>query len=452
MHGASRVAHPKRMFKKRTSKNKTSKRTRTADDAGDDEKERPKSTLLSFDAGDEGPVFKVKKKKLRKAPRPRAPSEETKDPAPSTSLYSAEGLAALRASQKALPAELAAEAARIAEDEAAAVAAAEEEAADAERQTSDARRDDARAKAARVERATARGLQDELERTAHVEDFDVRNDDDDDSDDGHGAPVARAEDFVPLPGGAGKVARERDEERRRWLRAGADAGDVDAPAAEGGAMDAALEVAGEADDDDEALAAHEREIMRRGASTAAVAGAPKFAPAPPQHKAATYDDVFVSVKKRLDDLEGDGAPAEWLPRKRLRDAAAHAAAEAERAERLVAARLAAVDAHDRALAAAYADKAHAALAASRLRAAAGLVAAAADACERARAAAAAVDPSLPPPPPGAPPLHALTAPYDPDAAHFAALRAAMRDAVALVADHEPDGGGGFSVYAAGAAG
>ena len=106
----------------------------------------------------------------------------------------------------------------------------------------------------------------------------------------------------------------------------------------------------------------------------------------------------------------------------------------------------------RALAAAYADKAHAALAASRLRAAAGLVAAAADACERARAAAAAVDPSLPPPPPGAPPLHALTAPYDPDAAHFAALRAAMRDAVALVADHEPDGGGGFSVYAAGAAG
>ena len=66
--------------------------------------------------------------------------------------------------------------------------------------------------------------------------------------------------------------------------------------------------------------------------------------------------------------------------------------------------------------------------------------------------AAAVDPSLPPPPPGAPPLHALTAPYDPDAAHFAALRAAMRDAVALVADHEPDGGGGFSVYAAGAAG
>ena len=199
------------MFKKRTSKNKTSKRTPTTTDNHDDDATKSKSTLLSFDAGDEGPVFKVKKKKLRKAPRPRAPSEETKDPAPATSLYSAEGLAALRASQKALPAELAAEAARIAEDEAAAVAAAEEEAADAERQTSDARRDDARAKAARVERATARGLQDELERTAHVEDFDVRNDDDDDSDDGHGAPVARAEDFVPLPGGAGKVARERDE-------------------------------------------------------------------------------------------------------------------------------------------------------------------------------------------------------------------------------------------------
>ena len=98
------------MFKKRTSKNKTSKRTPTTTDNHDDDATKSKSTLLSFDAGDEGPVFKVKKKKLRKAPRPRAPSEETKDPAPATSLYSAEGLAALRASQKALPAELAAEA------------------------------------------------------------------------------------------------------------------------------------------------------------------------------------------------------------------------------------------------------------------------------------------------------------------------------------------------------
>ena len=71
-------------------------------------------------------------------------------------------------------------------------------------------------------------------------------------DDGLGGR-ASAQDFVPVPGRANHsiAARLQDEERRRWLQAGADAGDVDAPAAPGGAMDAALRKAGGLNEDDD---------------------------------------------------------------------------------------------------------------------------------------------------------------------------------------------------------
>ena len=146
----------------------------------------------------------------------------------------------------------------------------------------------------------------------------------------------------PCPAGPiGMAARLQDEERRRWLKAGADAGDVDAPAAPGGAMDAALRKAGGLNEDDAELEAHEAEVARRGASTRAVAGA-VLPEAAPRRRPTTYQDVYATVATRADELEiGEG---EWEPRRRLKEACDHAKAEAAQAERQVEARRAALQA------------------------------------------------------------------------------------------------------------
>ena len=179
--------------------------------------------------------------------------------------------------------------------------------------------------------------------------------DDDASDDGLGGR-ASAQDFVPVPGRANHsiAARLQDEERRRWLQAGADAGDVDAPAAPGGAMDAALRKAGGLNEDDAELEAHEAEVARRGASTKAVAGA-VLPEAAPRRRPTTYQDVYATVATRADELETEGG--EWEPRRRLKEACDHAQAEAAQAERQVEARRAALQAWEGSVAAAAADEA-----------------------------------------------------------------------------------------------
>ena len=301
-------------------------------------------SLLSFGADeDEGPTFEVKKRKLKQKKKRKEDPAPTQTP-PSSSDYSAAGLAALRGAQTALPAELLEESTRAAE-EAAQHEAEEEPAEDTA----------ARARKARVARASSRAATEELDRAATVEDFDARNlSDDDASDDGLGGR-ASAQDFVPVPGRAnyGIAARLQDEERRRWLKAGADAGDVDAPAAPGGAMDAALRKAGGLNEDDAELEAHEAEVARRGTATRAVAGA-VLPEAAPRRRPTTYQDVYATVATRADELEiGEG---EWEPRRRLKEACDHAKAEAAQAERQVEARRAALQAWEGSVAAAAADK------------------------------------------------------------------------------------------------
>ena len=301
-------------------------------------------SLLSFGADeDEGPTFEVKKRKLKQKKKRKEDPAPTQTP-PSSSDYSAAGLAALRGAQTALPAELLEESTRAAE-EAAQHEAEEEPAEDTA----------ARARKARVARASSRAATEELDRAATVEDFDARNlSDDDASDDGLGGR-ASAQDFVPVPGRANHsiAARLQDEERRRWLQAGADAGDVDAPAAPGGAMDAALRKAGGLNEDDDELEAHEAEVARRGASTKAVAGA-VLPEAAPRRRPTTYQDVYATVATRADELEiGEG---EWEPRRRLKEACDHAKAEAAQAERQVEARRAALQAWEGSVSAAAADK------------------------------------------------------------------------------------------------
>ena len=101
---------------------------------------------------------KLKQKKKRKEDPAPAPAP------PSSSDYSAAGLAALRGAQTALPAELLAESSKRAAEEAAQHEAEEEPAEDTA----------ARARKARVARASSRAATEELDRAVHVEDFDAR--------------------------------------------------------------------------------------------------------------------------------------------------------------------------------------------------------------------------------------------------------------------------------------
>ena len=364
-------------------------------------------SLLSFGADeDEGPTFEVKKRKLKQKKKRKEEPMSTPAPQPVTD-YSAAGLAALRGSQKALPAELLEESTRAAEE-----AAQDEEPAE---DTA------ARARKARVARASSRAATEELDRTVNVEDFDARNmSDDDASDDGLGGR-ASAQDFVPVPGRANRsvAARLQDEERRRWLKAGADAGDVDAPAAPGGAMDAALRKAGGMEEDDDELEAHEAEVARRGASTKAVAGA-VLPEAAPRRRPTTYQDVYATVATRADELETEGG--EWEPRRRLKEACDHAQAEAAQAERQVEARRAALQAWEGSVAAAAADEAAASRALADLDKARKIVEEAEAACGS-----------------------------NPDDMGLARLRAALAEAASVVATAASDDGAApadfFAVYA-----
>jgi len=363
-------------------------------------------SLLSFGGDeDEGPTFEVKKRKLKQ--KKKRKEESVDAPAPQSSDYSAAGLAALRGSQKALPAELLEESTRAAEE----AAQDEEPAEDAA----------ARARKARVARASSRAATEELDRAVHVEDFDARHmSEDDASDDGLGGR-ATAQDFVPVPGRAnrGVAARLQDEERRRWLKAGADAGDVDAPAAPGGAMDAALRKAGGLNEDDAELEAHEAEVARRGAATRAVAGA-VLPEAAPRRRPTTYQDVYATVATRADELETEGG--EWEPRRRLKEACDHARAEAAQAERQVEARRAALSAWEGSVSAAAADQAAASKAIEDLEKAKRVV-------EEAEAACGAA----------------------PDDMGLARLRAALAEAASVVATAASDDGAApadfFAVYA-----
>ena len=144
------------MFKKRQAK------------AGGARKQTPKvqassttsaPSLLSFGADeDEGPTFEVKKRKLKQKKKRKEDPIQAPAPQPVTD-YSAAGLAALRGSQKALPAELLEESTRAAEE-----AAQDEEPAE---DTA------ARARKARVARASSRAATEELDRAVRVEDFDL---------------------------------------------------------------------------------------------------------------------------------------------------------------------------------------------------------------------------------------------------------------------------------------
>jgi len=282
------VALRDKMFKKRSARAGGARKTTPKVQAGNT---TGAPSLLSFGADeDEGPTFEVKKRKLKQKKKRKEEPMSTPAPQPVTD-YSAAGLAALRGSQKALPAELLEESTRAAEE------AAQQEEEPAEDTA-------ARARKARVARASSRAATEELDRAVRVEDFDARHmSEDDASDDGLGGR-ASAQDFVPVPGRAnrGVAARLQDEERRRWLKAGADAGDVDAPAAPGGAMDAALRKAGGLHEDDDELEAHEAEVARRGASTKAVAGAVLPTQAP-RRRPTTYQDVYATVQTRADELE-----------------------------------------------------------------------------------------------------------------------------------------------------
>ena len=151
-------------------------------------------SLLSFGADeDEGPTFEVKKRKLKQKKKRKEEPMSTPAPQPVTD-YSAAGLAALRGSQKALPAELLEESTRAAEE------AAQQEEEPAEDTA-------ARARKARVARASSRAATEELDRAVHVEDFDARHmSEDDASDDGLGGR-ASAQDFVPVPRARTKTCR-----------------------------------------------------------------------------------------------------------------------------------------------------------------------------------------------------------------------------------------------------
>ena len=137
-------------------------------------------SLLSFGADeDEGPTFEVKKRKLKQ--KKKRKEESVDAPAPQPSDYSAAGLAALRGSQKALPAELLEESTRAAEE-----ATQHEEEEPAEDTA-------ARARKARVARASSRAATEELDRAVHVEDFDARNmSEDDASGDGLGGRASKS--------------------------------------------------------------------------------------------------------------------------------------------------------------------------------------------------------------------------------------------------------------------
>ena len=392
------------MFKKRQAKAGGARKTTPKVHAGNT---TSAPSLLSFGADeDEGPTFEVKKRKLKQKKKRKEDPAPAPAPQPVTD-YSAAGLAALRGSQKALPAELLEESTRAAEE-----AAQDEEPAE---DTA------ARARKARVARASSRAATEELDRAVHVEDFDARHmSEDDASDDGLGGR-ATAQDFVPVPGRAnrGVAARLQEEERRRWLKAGADAGDVDAPAAPGGAMDAALRKAGGLHEDDDELEAHEAEVARRGAATRAVAGAvlPETAP---RRRPTTYQDVYATVQTRADELETEGG--EWEPRRRLKEACDHARAEAAQAERQVEARRAALSAWEGSVAAAAADQAAASKAIADLDKARRIV-------EEAEAACGA----------------------SPDDMGLARLRAALAEAASVVATAASDDGAApadfFAVYA-----
>ena len=396
------------MFKKRQAKAGGARKTTPKVQAGNT---TGAPSLLSFGGDeDEGPTFEVKKRKLKQKKKRKEEPMSTPAPQPVTD-YSAAGLAALRGSQKALPAELLEESTRAAEE--AAQQVEEEPAEDTA----------ARARKARVARASSRAAAEELDRAVHVEDFDARHmSEDDASDDGLGGR-ATAQDFVPVPGRAnyGIAARLQDEERRRWLKAGADAGDVDAPAAPGGAMDAALRKAGGLNEDDDELEAHEAEVARRGAATRAVAGA-VLPEAAPRRRPTTYQDVYATVATRADELEiGEG---EWEPRRRLKEACDHAKAEAAQAERQVEARRAALQAWEGSVSAAAADEAAASKAIADLAKARKIV-------EEAEAAVGAA----------------------PDDMGLARLRAALAEAASVVATAASDDGAApadfFAVYASG---
>lgn len=208
-----------------------------------------KTSLLSFDDVD-APSTKKKKKKLR---RPVSDLASASVDADHDSRYDTASLAALAASQRALPAELSA--------------------------SLDARTDG----------------DDQAARSG-----------DDNNEEEEEEP---AEDYIPL----GSTTRAEAEHRDRWLRAGADAGDVDAPSAGGALARGAARVGVLADDDDEELAAWESELVNRGARAWAPPAQPTSRPTANSHhpsRTHTRESFAAALERAIADADAEADKAE----------------------------------------------------------------------------------------------------------------------------------------------
>ncbi|KAJ1454820.1 hypothetical protein M885DRAFT_617674 [Pelagophyceae sp. CCMP2097] len=329
---------------------------------------RPAAAALSFGGGADGddddgePLFKSKKKKRRAlgaAPNVEWPPDRAVEAAAEASVgrrYDAAGMAALQSAQQSLPAEVA----RAAADEAAAD--------EADASAADEVADDLAAQAtrARIDRANQRDVAEVLEASAAQESFDVRQEVDDDSDDDGGAATAPAADFISL--GGGKASQDAAH-RKRWLQAGADADDVDAP--RGADLSNTRLNAEISDDDDEGMAAWESELVARGSATGAVLPARGAAPAP--FRAAAF--ASAAAAHPLDAPrrpKGSAGAPDLLQQLDL--AIAQADDDASAAAREVSTREAQLDEQDASMAAAVAESARAANAIATLRKACGILA------------------------------------------------------------------------------
>lgn len=118
-----------------------------------------------------------------------------------------------------------------------------------------------------------------------------------------------APDFIPL----GATTRAEAEHRDRWLRAGADAGDVDAPSVGGALARGAARVGVLADDDDDELAAWESELVNRGARAWAPPAQPTSRPPPtasPHHHTHTRESFAAALVRAVADADAEADKAE----------------------------------------------------------------------------------------------------------------------------------------------
>ena len=304
------------------------------------EASKPKPTLSFQDTEEEEPALFVSKKKTKKklynnsAPTIAPPVDET---ARSGGAYDAASLASLKAAQTTAPPP------RAIDDD-------EDEKDDPEDD------DERRAKEARRQRASQRAMdatmEDVIQENQGSDDgpavMEKEEDSDDeamDSDDaimfGARPPVSQLPDFVPLAG----RSKADEEHRERWLRAGADVGDVDAPFLRDEALSQGAKRVGVIfdDDDDDEVAAWEQELADRGTRTFSAA-------------ANDLKPVLPLTRRRRPAMSED-----------LQRAAAFAEVDQHRADREARARQAQLDSQDCALAEASIDAAKAASSLAVLR-------------------------------------------------------------------------------------